>query len=196
VLLRGFRKGSPPEEGSSSSSSSNSVLSSLAGSSWASLAVQPEGAPTNGKALLSLRDTGLPALGQALAAAAAAAPATAAAAAAAAAAPRCRVLALHYSSSGDSGRFSPCFLYQASPAYHAMCLLSHWGNAVALHSLPQSFDPLPTDFAQATRASEWPAAIVLAWENLLKRFGKRGLEANAALHAKFVQMALEGRKAQ
>ena len=160
---------------------SASVLASLQspGASWAVLAIQPEGAPTNGKAILSLQSSpGLAVL-------------AAAAAAAATPLPRLRLLGLHYSSTGDSGRFSPCYLGHASPLWHAYCLLTH-GSAseCQLASLPPAFDPIPSDFPAATAATEWPAALVHALEQLLKRWGVRGVSADASKHAEFVALAL------
>ena len=104
-----------------------------------------------------------------------------------------RLLALHYGSSGDGGRLSPCFLAHSSPAWHAACLLTAPASACAAHMLPGGFDPLPGDFAAASRSSEWPAAIVAGWEQLLRRWGVRGVALGAGAHAQFLAVAAGGK---
>ena len=190
ALLRAFREGgggsssgaaaaapapAPAPAPAAAPSGPCSVLRALGGSGGAALALQPEGAPTNGTALLCLRDPALARLGEHLP------PAV-----------RLRLLALHYSSAGDGGRFSPCFLRQAPPLWHAACLLSAPRSACAALALPAGYDPLPSDFAAPARASEWPAAIVGAWEQLLRRFGVRGVALGADAHARFLAVVAEG----
>ena len=190
ALLRAFREGgggsssgaaaaapapAPAPAPAAAPSGPCSVLRALGGSGGAALALQPEGAPTNGTALLSLsgQSQALGRLGAALP------PAVG-----------LRLLALHYSSTGDGGRFSPCFLRQAPPLWHAACLLTAPASACAALALPPGFDPLPSDFAPP---AAWPAAIVGGWEQLLRRFGVRGVALGADTHARFLAVAAEGK---
>ena len=185
ALQRSFRAGGAVAPAAPSAGGADARA--LLATPWAALAVQPEGAPTNGRAFLSLGGEALGALGSALAAAPLPGNCPT---------PRLRLLALHYSSAGDAGRFSPCFLGQCSPWWHAACLLTHAGSsAAAAHALPLGFDPLPSDFAPPARSAEWPLAISGGWEQLLRRFNVRSVGADAAQHARFLAMALEHPKA-
>ncbi len=191
ALWRTFRQGAveaePPAAGAPPSAAPCSVLRALGGSgaAWAALALQPEGAPTNGTALLALRSPGLEQLAQALA--------QQQQQQQQGPLPAVRLAALHYSSSGDGGHFSPCFLGQHSPLYHAACLLTAPASACAVHTLPPGFDPLPSDFAAAERGAEWPRALVGAWEQLLRRWSVRGVERDAGTHRQFLAVAAGGK---
>jgi hypothetical protein len=179
ALARSFRAGAPPRAPPRAAAASpGAALAALADAGpWAVLAVQPEGAPTNGKALLRL---GAGAGALALALAALPPPQQ----------PRLRVQALHYVAAG-AGAFSPCFLGGQSPWWHLYCLVTRADSCASfVHALPAGFDPLPADFPEATRRADWPAAVVHAWEQLLRQQQVRGVGSDAADHERFLDMAL------
>ena len=142
-----------------------------------SIAIQPEGAPTNGKAIL----TCVPGLGRLGGSLASLPPSTPR--------PTFFVLALHYAL--GVGKFSPCFLAASSPWYHLLCLLSQPYSKVTLYSLPSSFDPQPSDDLVG---GNWATAVGSSWEQLLRGHGVKVVEWDLSTHRKFVEMAGEGSK--
>lgn len=187
AFLRGFQRGSVAQRALPVEGAAGNALAPLGarGASWAVLSLQPEGAPTNGRALLRLSGQGacegLEGLARAASAGGAPPPL-----------PALRLLALHYGCSGDGGKFSPCFLGAASPWWHALCLLTHWGSTVAACTLPAGYDPLPMGAAEgdeARSAAAWGAQIVALWEHLLRRFNVRAVGSTREDYARYIGMA-------
>jgi hypothetical protein len=146
---------------------------------WAGpLAVQPEGAPSNGRALLRAAPRLAGALEGALAALGARAP-------------RPRVLAISYARGG--GGASPCFAGGVPPWRHALALLAAPGSAATVFALPEGADPLPADLPQGAPPGAWAASAAGAMEAMLRRADGqlRLVGLGEEDHAKFLAMVAE-----
>jgi hypothetical protein len=174
---------------SSSAPTSGDGVKSITGTT---IACHPEGAPTNGKAVLKC-SPGLGLLGEAIAAAAVPPSAPK---------PTILTIGIHYDT--GEGNFTPCFLGTCSPWYHLLCLLSQPASKVSVFSLPPTFDPQPVDFStivspggnsvQPTSvASAWPLAVGGAWEQLLRGFGVRAVGLDASAYARYLAMVKGGK---
>ena len=153
-----------------------------------SIACQPEGAPTNGKALLTFT-RGLGLLGERLASLPPNSPR-----------PLVHTLGIHYAN--GAGNFSPCFLAAGSPWYHIFCLLTQPFSSVTLYALPSSFDPQPSDSLSTFSSpgvnpaveTAWPASIGAALEQLLRGHGVKMVRLSSADHERFVGLATNHKK--
>ena len=157
---------------------------------WAGpLAVQVEGAPSNGRALLRAAPRLAGALEGALAALAGGgspprAPPP----------PPPRVLAISYGRAGAAGAATPAFCGGTPPWRHALALMAQAGNTVTVSELPAGAGPLPADAPQGAPPGAWVAAAQGAMEALLRRAdGQLRLVAlGEEDHRRFLGMAAAG----
>ena len=153
---------------------------------WAGpLAVQPEGAPSNGRALLRPAPRLAVALEGALAALGAAAP-------------RVRVLAITYARAGaahGAGATSPCFAGGHSPWRHVLSLMAQPSSAVTVLELPAGEDPAPGDAPAGSLPGALVASAAGAMEAMLRRADGqlRLVGLGEEDHARFLRMVVEGR---
>jgi hypothetical protein len=177
ALVRAFRRGPPPPCGGPPlpPAATLALLRRWAGP----LAVQPEGVPSNGRALLR------PAMRLA-------AGLEGALAALGARAPHVRVLAISYARAAGGGSDSPCFAGGVSPWRHALALLAQPSSTATVLSLPAGEDPLPADLPAGAPPGAWLAAAGGAMEAMLRARADPQLRLvglGEEEHARFLEMA-------
>ena len=188
--LRAVPQALPGVAAGGEEASATTVIEAVMQRSAGPLALAPEGAPTNGRAVLLFT----PAAKHAAAAVVGAA--------ARARSPTTHVLALQYSGGGGGNDSSPpaCFTFGSAVA-HAWSLACRVSADAALLRLPPGCDPQPADFdgaaAAAAAAGEgapdappatWPAAVRDALVQLLR---VRAVALSAAQYDEFVAAARE-----